>query len=140
MHKMFTSEVHASATPIFRPFNKGVEKWLTYIQQMELHFVAHGVEDLKLKRACLLSWIGAETFELLQKLCDNDLNGKSFSDLIDKLNKHFVEKQHILAARFKFYSIRMKPSQVHADWVAELRGLRRSVHFNVPSKAAANRS
>lgn len=74
---------------------------------MEQHFIASGDTDDKVKRASFLT----ETFELLQKLSNNDLTGKTFAEIKKLLDDHFTEKQHVLAARFKFYSIRMKPNQ-----------------------------
>jgi len=106
---------------------------------MELHFIANKVTDVKVQRACFLSWIGTETFELLQKLCDNDIGEKSLEDLVSKLNDHFVAKQHVLAARFKFYSIRMKSGQIHEKWVAEQRGAAKECAF-ICTKQGCNES
>lgn len=120
---------NANAVPVFRAYEKRVEKWSTYIQQMEQHFVANGVTKGEVKRASFLSWVGTETFELLQKICVGNVSEKPFYDIISLLNNHYVEKLHVLAARFKFYSIRMKPHQTYADWVAELRGAARECLF-----------
>ena len=58
---------NTNTVPVFRTFDKHVEKWPTYIQQMEQHFVANAVTKGEVKRASLLSWVGTATFELLQK-------------------------------------------------------------------------
>ncbi|XP_017480324.1 PREDICTED: uncharacterized protein K02A2.6-like [Rhagoletis zephyria] len=129
LQRVLGTDCHSSTAPVFRSFNKNVEKWSTYVQQLEHHFIANNVTEDTMKRASLLSWIGTETFELLQKLSDNNLEGKSFSEVKSLLDSHFIEKQHILAARFKFYSIRMKPSQTYVEWVAELRGAARECMF-----------
>ncbi|XP_037929169.1 uncharacterized protein K02A2.6-like [Teleopsis dalmanni] len=129
LRSVINEKKSANSTPTFRRFEKNVEKWSVYIQQMHQHFVAHQVKEDVLKRACFLSWIGTETFELIQKLCDNNIENKSFGELLAKLDNHFVEKQHILAARFKFHSIRMKANQSYAEWVAELRGAAKECMF-----------
>ncbi|XP_037942747.1 uncharacterized protein K02A2.6-like [Teleopsis dalmanni] len=129
LRSVINGKKSANSTPTFRRFEKNVEKWSIYIQQMHQHFVAHQVKDDVLKRACFLSWIGTETFELIQKLCDNNIENKSFGELLAKLDNHFEEKQHILAARFKFHLIRMKANQSYAEWVAELRGAAKECMF-----------
>lgn len=120
---------HVFSIPKFREFNRIQDRWSTYSLQLEQHFEANNVNDDSTKRACLLSWIGSESLELLQKLITGKVNDKSFAELTTAFANHFQSKQHILAARFKFFKTTMKSGQSYADWVAELRGIARDCDF-----------
>ena len=78
--------------------------------------------------------LGSEQQHLnyFKKICDGNVSEKPFYDLVSMLNDNYVEKMNVLAARFKFYSIRMKPNQSYADWVAELRGAAKECMFQCP--------
>lgn len=67
---------------------------------MKHYFIASGVTDDKMKRTNFLSRVGIDTFELLQKLSNNELTAKTFNDIKALKIKHFVEKQHVLAEQF----------------------------------------
>ena len=55
----------------------------TYLCQLNQHFEAHKVENDDQKCAYFLSWVGTETFELLQKLSGNKgVSKESYQDLI----------------------------------------------------------
>lgn len=119
-----------AAIPTFREFDRARDNWPTYLLQLEQHFEANGVALDTTKRACLLSWIGSFTLELLQKLFgDEKLNEKTFKELSTKLGEHYISKQHVLAARCKFYKTMMKEGQTYAEWVADLRGAARECSF-----------
>ena len=82
------------------------------------------------QRACLLSWVGSETYELLTKLYGHeDITSKTLKELSDKLSTHFAEKKHVQAARYDFYNCKMKPDQSYSDWAADFRGIARNCNF-----------
>lgn len=71
------TERQNSSIPNFRNFNQATDRWSTYLLQLEQHFEAHGVSNDNTKRACILSWIGADNLELLQKLFDGKVREKN---------------------------------------------------------------
>ncbi|CDW60294.1 hypothetical protein TTRE_0000866001 [Trichuris trichiura] len=57
-----------ASVPSFPPFDRTKETWDVYFARLGQHFEAHRVVSDNRKRAFLLSWVGSDTFELLQKL------------------------------------------------------------------------
>ncbi|XP_055910825.1 uncharacterized protein K02A2.6-like [Eupeodes corollae] len=123
----------------FKSFDKSKETWATYLLQLEQHFIANNVIEDDTKRACLLSWIGGNSLDLLQKFYGEKVAQVSFGQLIEKLTNHFEKKPHMLASRFKFYRTFMQPNQTYSDWVAELRGTAKECMF-VCEKAGCGES
>ncbi len=113
----------------FPPFDKVKDRWDSFCR-LNQHFKAHQVQAEHQKRAYFLSWVGAETFELLQKLNgDIYVSTQTYSVLVDSLSHHFKSKTHVLAARYEFYRSHMKPDQKYSDWVADLWGIARDCRF-----------
>ena len=50
-----------------REFDASVEDWPTYVERLELYYLANDIKDEK-KKACLLTQMGAKTYRLLQNL------------------------------------------------------------------------
>jgi len=81
------------------------------------------------RRACL-SWVGPETYVLLQNLCgDVDISRKSLQELTEKLSVHFTEVVHVQAARYAFYNCKMQPGHSYSKWAASPRGVARDCRF-----------
>ncbi|XP_046811264.1 uncharacterized protein LOC111689674 [Lucilia cuprina] len=130
MEDVVSKNQTAPSIPLFGNFNTDLDKWSTYHFQMEHYFKANSISCDDTKRSCFLSWVGADILELLQKLFEGKAEEKSYKELVSALNEHFLKKQHILAARFKFYNqMRKKANQSYAEWVAELRGAARECSF-----------
>ncbi|XP_067949650.1 uncharacterized protein [Watersipora subatra] len=116
--------------PKFDTFDKETEKWQIYLERFNQHFAVYNVTDAKQKRACLLSWVGAPTYDLMMNLFSSeDITTKSFTELTQKLTNHYKDSVHIQAARYEFYQCKMKKNQTYADWAAELQGLARHCNF-----------
>ena len=116
--------------PRFDAYNRESESWTQYLQRLKQHFTVYNITDADQQRACLLSWIGSETYELLTKLYGHeDITTKTLQQLSEKLTTHFAEKKHVQAARYEFYNCKMKPGQSYSDWAADLRGLARNCNF-----------
>lgn len=113
----------------FKYFDKSKETWATYLLQLEQHFIANNVIEDDTKRACLLSWIGGESLDLLKKFYGDKVAQEQFNNLIKKLTEHFEKKPHMLASRFKFYRTFMQPNQTYSEWIAELRGRAKECNF-----------
>lgn len=93
MSRLFQADKPQSSISTFRNFSKETDNWLTYLLQLEQHFVANGVQNDEIKRACILSWIGADTLELLQKLFYGKVENQSFKNIVTVLGDHFVKKK-----------------------------------------------
>ena len=119
-----------AVVPKFDGFDKPIEKWDQYLQRFTHHLNIYNVTSDEKKRACLLSWIGPETYALLENLFgDESIAQKEFQALTDKLSGHFKDQVHVQAAHYAFYQCEMQPGKSYADWAATLRGLARNCQF-----------
>ena len=118
------------SVPSFAIFEHSREKWAAYLQRLNQHIIAHGVVDADKKKAYFLSWVGPETYELINKLFSaSELDEASFGDVTGKLDEHFKQSLHELAASYTFYQCNMKPGQTYGHWVADLRCIGRDCNF-----------
>lgn len=116
--------------PSFHSFTKEIQPWESYLEQLEQHFTAYAVINQEKKKSFFLSWSGEEIFELLKKLFGGEkLFNKTYKEVTEKLTEHFVSKVHVIAARYEFHNLAMKPNQTYREWVAELRGIARNCKF-----------
>lgn len=116
------------------------DNWESYNMRLKQHFIAYNVTSDDQKRAYFLSWVGSETFILLQKLFGlSDVGTQTYSDILDTLTNYFKSNTHVLASRYKFLKTDMKPHQSYTEWVAELRGIARDCQFVCP-KDSCNQS
>ena len=126
--------------PRFDSYDRDKETWTQYLQRLTQHFTVYNITDNIQQRACLLSWVGAETYELLTKLYgQDDITTKGFNELTARLSEHFTDKKHVQAARYQFYNCKMKPEQSYSDWAADLRGIARNCNF-ICKKTGCNES
>ncbi|XP_036322190.1 uncharacterized protein K02A2.6-like [Rhagoletis pomonella] len=118
------------SVPAFPPYVHTKQSFDSYIAQLTQHFEAYSVTKQEQKRAFLLSWVGADCFELLSKLFGTeDIQTQTYESIKEKLSTHYKENVHILASRYEFLSSKMKPEQKYSEWVAELRGIARNCRF-----------
>ena len=93
-----------------------------YMQRLHQHMIDHAVVDQHKKKTYFLSWVGANTYELINKLFStSELATVTFDQVVQKLNEHYKESVHELAASYQFYQCKMKPGQSYSDWVADPR-------------------
>ena len=121
----------APSLPPFVTFLKEDEKFSNYLLWFEQHVALFpGVKESQ-KKACFLSSVGPETFQLLQNLFpDNDrIQSTSYEDLAKALREHYQSLTRVQSERHLFYCCKMKPNQTYQDWVAELRGLAKNCDF-----------
>ena len=91
------------AVPPFRQFDREHTTWNIYCGQLEQHFAAYHVLDDLQRRSFLLSWVGTDTYTLLQKLFGTEtIASKSYSEFVNKLTEHYKSGTHVLPARCKF--------------------------------------
>ena len=124
------TSAQTAPVPSFQNYEIGLEKWGAYMQRLNQHMIAHAVGDPHKKKAYFLSWVGANTYELINKLFSaSELDAASFDDVTGKLDEHFKQSVHELAASYTFYQCKMKPGQTYGDWVADLRCIGRDCNF-----------
>ena len=71
-------------------FRPDVEHITTYLERMELYFIASDIADAK-KAAVLLTCIGGKTYRIVKSLLATNLPiSKSFPDLKETLKSHFA--------------------------------------------------
>ena len=104
--------------------------WQQYVERMECFFAANGITDATKKRAVFLSVIGAGTYKTLRNILSPAKPGeKEYSELVDKLSKHFRPAPSEIVERFKFHSRSRKPGESVATFVAELRSYAEFCNF-----------
>jgi len=121
----------ATHVPKFEHFDRNVEPWEQYMQRFNQHLLVYRVADEQ-KKACLLSWVGAETYQLILNLCGGAeaIEQQSFNNISMLLADHFKAGIHIQAARYKFYNCKMQSGETYSDWAARLRGLGKDCAFH----------
>ena len=62
-------------------YDKAKEKIQQYIERLEQHFLLHNAKDKDAQRACLLSSVGSETYQLIKNLyAGEDLASKTYCE------------------------------------------------------------
>lgn len=104
--------------------------WPIYKRRMDNYFIANEITDNKRKRAILLNLLNEETYQLVFNLClPIEPEKKSYSDLINLIDKHFKPTVSIFAARYKFYNAKKEESESSREWIARLRSLAAACDF-----------
>ena len=118
------------SAPKFDEFDSNKEKWQQYLERFQHHLNIYDISSDEKKRACLLSWIGAQTYELLENLFgDKKISQQSYKDLTTKLSTHFQDSVHVQAGRYAFYNCKMQTGESYMDWAARLKGLAKYCDF-----------
>ena len=101
--------------------------WPQYVERLEHFFVANGIDDVGKKRAVLLSVVGAAT---LRNILSPEKPGeKTYTELVEKLARHFKPAPSEIVERFKFHSRVRRAGESIATYVAELRSLSEYCNF-----------
>ena len=111
------------------PFVSEEQKIGTYLERIQLFFVANAVEDDK-KVAVLLTVIGSNTYSLLADLAAPDApSTKTFAELSELLTNHFQPKKMVVAERFRFQRRFQLENESVMEFTAGLRTLSRDCNF-----------
>ena len=74
------TSAQTAPVPSFQNYEIGLEKWGAYMQRLNQHMIAHAVGVQHKKKAYFLSWVGANTYELIDKLFSaSELDAPSFA-------------------------------------------------------------
>ena len=72
------------------PFNPWTQKWLSYQTQFEHFLKVNNIKENERKTSCLITFMGTETYEILEGLMFPDKPAdSSIIDLFQKLMTHF---------------------------------------------------
>jgi len=104
-------------------FDPANDRISTYLERVQLFFLANGIEDEK-RVPVLLSVIGGKTYALLSDLlAPAKPASKSFDELKEVLRKHYEPKPVIIAERFQFHRRNQAANETVTEYEAELRRL-----------------
>lgn len=121
-----------SSIPLFPAFNPVSARWQTYRDRLVFHFAAHNVRTKRWK-ACMLTWIGDETYTLLESLIlPRSLQDTSVTveELIQLLNTYYSDSKHVMTASYDFWSCKQAPGQPIAAFIAALKDKARHCAFD----------
>ena len=105
----------------FKPEQESVA---TYLERMELFFVANNIKEAEKQVTVFLSVVGANTYTLLRGLVAPEKpKDKSFAQLTEVLKKHYEPTRIVIAERFYFHRRGQQVGESIAQYVAELRRL-----------------
>ena len=104
-------------------YDPQVESITTYLEGLQLYFVANGVEEAR-RVPVLLTLIGAKVYGTLRRLLAPALpQDKDFDTLLAVLKSHFDPKPLVIAKRFRFYKRNQSSTETNAEFEADLRRL-----------------
>ena len=105
-------------------YKSEIEEWPAYAERLQHYFTANDVTNGDKKRAILLSVCGAGTYGLIRSLVQPKKPTEfSYSQLVEKVKKHYNPRPSAIVQRFKFNSLKRQPGETVAHYVAELRKL-----------------
>lgn len=107
------------------------QTWHSYRESAELYFEANQVQNEDIKKAILITMVGAETYKIIKSLfaptSPKDINIK-YTAIITQLNAHFNPIPNEIEQRFNFNKRYQRKDESVAGFVSELRKL--SEHCN----------
>lgn len=110
-------------------FDCANEDWETYIERVELYFIANDAEDEK-KAPTLLSLMGLKTYGLLRNLlAPQKPASQTFQVIVNTLKNHLSPKPLVIAERFHFHNRNQSKEESISEYVAELRRLTQFCEF-----------
>lgn len=102
---------------------KGQSDWFVYIERFEQFFNVNDVPQEKRKAMFLIS-ISRKEYQTLRHLCHPvSPKDKSYSEIIELLNKQYVKKPTTLRERHKFYNARQKSAESVTEWFIRINQL-----------------
>ena len=113
-------------------FDPAVETWEQYAERLQHFFDAKEIQDDSRKRSILLSVLTPKNYKLLRSLLSPEQpKDKSFTQIVEVLQKHHMPTPSEIVQRFKFHSRSRKEIEGEsiAAYVAELRSLAEHCNF-----------
>ena len=105
------------------------EDFETYVDRVELFFLANSIDDEK-KVPMFLSLLGAKVYGLLQNLVSpKKPKDCLYKDLVKTLQNHYKPKVIVVYERFKFYNRHQTPGESIAAYVAGIKACAHTCEF-----------
>ena len=112
-------------------FDPAVETWEQYAEQLQHFFDRNEIQDDSRKRSILLSVLTPKYYKLLRSLLSPEQpKDKSFTQILEVLQKHHMPTPSEIVQRFKFHSRSQKEGELIAAYVTELRSLAEHCNFS----------
>ncbi|KMQ85400.1 hypothetical protein RF55_16084 [Lasius niger] len=110
-------------------FKLGEDDWETYIERLELYWIANNITDDRKKAAILLTKISPETYTLIRDLCaPTKPKDKTFDEIVKLVTEHLCPKPSESMERFHFHQAKQSANETIAEFVARLKKL--ALHCN----------
>ena len=105
------------------PFDEAVGDWTSYVERLDMYFIANKVKQ-DTKVPAFLSLIGGKTYALLRSLISPEKpSTKTYDELTDILEKHLNPKPLLIAERFRFYKRNQQEGESLSQYIAVLKRL-----------------
>lgn len=112
-----------------KPFNEKEDDWASYVEQLEMYFMANDVKAEK-KVAVLISSMSASTYGLLRSLLSPvKPSTLTFKELCETLQKHLSPAPITIAERFRFYKRDQRDGETVNEYIAELKKMSSKCEF-----------
>ena len=108
------------------------ESWDTYIEWLELYFVANSITEAEQKRAVLLTVSGPSTYKLID-IPQNPAE-VAYSEIVKLVKAHHTLQSSVTVQRYKFHTWTQQPAESVAVFVAELQQLSEYCEFGMTLK------
>ena len=106
------------------------ETWVNYIERAEFYFLANTIEDAAQKKACILTSVGAETYQLIRNLCaPAKPSEKSYAEINKLVQDHLQPEPNQIAHRYNFNMRNREQSESINEYLAALRQLSEHCKF-----------
>ncbi|XP_072392406.1 uncharacterized protein [Diabrotica undecimpunctata] len=98
--------------------------WESYVERMDIFFLANNITNPDKKKATFLSLCGPNTYEIIRSLvAPSKVSDKTYDQIIVELKKHFSPKTSEIVCRFKFYRRNQQTGETISVYLKELRKL-----------------
>ncbi|KMQ83342.1 enzymatic poly [Lasius niger] len=93
-------------------FEAGQDNWETFVERLELYFLANEITDELKRRAILLTKVSTSTYILIRDLCaPSKPKDKTFEELKVLIKQHLSPEPSETMERYKFH----KASKQHQN-------------------------
>ena len=116
------------------PFDRETDSWELYVERLNFYFEANKIgdegDDLKRRRAILLSSVGKKTYKLIcDLLAPEKPSTPSYNELCTLVKDHFEPKPSESVQRHKFHNRFRQAGETISEFVAALRHLAEHCNF-----------
>lgn len=103
----------------------------TYLLQLKHFFKANAITEDGKKVSFFITLVGSKVISTLVDLFSpEDLDAKTYPEIIEKFKKHFQPERLVVSERHKFYSRRQKIDESISEYVVEIKHLAATCKFN----------